>query len=546
VFGHRSGWGRRLVLAEGTALRLGIDFGTTRTVVALSDRGNYPVLGFETAEGTALDHFPSIVAEVGGQLLYGIDAFDAISSSDSGSVPVLRSFKRLLTDGAAIADQPVQVGCQTIGLFDLTVGFLTSLRHAIVKNAKTTLEEGMDAVPTAVVGVPANANSSQRFLTLEAFRAAGYPVIQMMNEPSAAAVEYAHRYRDTVTARRQNVLVYDLGGGTFDASLVSLYGGGHEVLGSRGRSKLGGDDFDAILMELVLSQLDVTRDALGKSACLQLQLRCQAEKERLGPNTRRILVDLEGIDGLGAGGPQKAVAIATSDYYEACDGLVAETMEVVERLLVERLPVGLDADSDSQLAGVYVVGGGSTLPVVGRKLRELFGRRLHRSPHPSASTAVGLAIAADAALDYRVTERLSRSFGVFREADSGKQIAFDSIFSEATLLPGQGSRTELVRRYRPEHNIGHFRYIECGFLDSDGVPGGDITPYAEVYFPFDPSLRRKAETLASVTVERLPEQGALIEERYALDASGVVQLTIRDVENHYETRHTLFRSGETV
>ena len=90
-----------------------------------------------------------------------------------------------------------------------------------------------------MLGVPANANSNQRFLTVEAFRRAGFSVLGLLNEPSAASIEFGHRQKTT-----GRILVYDLGGGTFDVSLVELDAGTHTVLASEGISTLGGDDFD--------------------------------------------------------------------------------------------------------------------------------------------------------------------------------------------------------------------------------------------------------------------------------------------------------------
>jgi molecular chaperone DnaK len=104
------------------------------------------------------------------------------------------------------------------------------------------------------IGVPANANSNQRFLTAEAFRSAGFQVLGMLNEPSAASIEYGHRRRAERKGQpRHTLLVYDLGGGTFDASLVDLVEDTHTVVAAAGLSDVGGDDFDEILAGLALA-----------------------------------------------------------------------------------------------------------------------------------------------------------------------------------------------------------------------------------------------------------------------------------------------------
>ena len=110
-----------------------------------------------------------------------------------------------------------------------------------------------------MVATPANANSNQRFITLEAFRKADFMVLGALNEPSAAAVEYLHRHLKDVGPQspKRYVVVYDLGGGTFDASLVGIADQGHDVLAYRGIAQLGGDDFDATILDMVLEKLGI-------------------------------------------------------------------------------------------------------------------------------------------------------------------------------------------------------------------------------------------------------------------------------------------------
>ncbi len=125
---------------------------------------------------------------------------------------------------------------------------LTGLFSAVLDALRTasSIEGRLEGtVPArAMLGVPAQANSAQRFLTLEACRRAGFEVAGLVNEPSAASFEFAHRQARSITSRRDLVIVYDLGGGTFDASLLRLSGTDHEVLDSFGVNRLGGDDFD--------------------------------------------------------------------------------------------------------------------------------------------------------------------------------------------------------------------------------------------------------------------------------------------------------------
>ncbi|MEZ4236833.1 MAG: Hsp70 family protein [Myxococcota bacterium] len=228
-------------------MQLGIDFGTTRTIVAVRDRGNFPVVGFERPDGSVVDHWPTVVATDGQQLEFGWDAVDRLS--DRGWT-VVRSIKRLLV--GAGPEGLARVGGVEMPIHDLLVRFLGALRRDLLE--RSNLLAGDDRDIEAWVAVPAGAGSAQRFLTLDAFRRAGFDVAGMLNEPSAAGLEFAHRYRKAITAQREDVLVYDLGGGTFDVSLVRMGDGSHLVRSHAGDNRLGGDDFDRLLAEMVLAE----------------------------------------------------------------------------------------------------------------------------------------------------------------------------------------------------------------------------------------------------------------------------------------------------
>ncbi len=506
-------------------MRLGIDFGTTRTVVAYADRGNFPIVSFVSDGGESLDAFPSMVAERRGALRFGLDV---LSVAHDPSWTLLRSFKRLLSSADASAARLVEVGSSKVPLLSLLTDFLRALRAALLE--RSNLPEAILADPAmrAVVAAPANALGAQRFLTLDAFRRAGFEVTAMLNEPSAAGFEYTHRWRSTLSARREHVVVYDLGGGTFDASLVRMSGTSHEALMTAGLPELGGDDFDEVLAKLALREAGIDRASLPAGARVVLAEECREAKERLGPNAKKILLDLDRVQRAApAFGPDvpRQVTLETRAFYEACAPLVQATLDAMQ-------PV-VDRSAD-QLAGIYVVGGASSLPAVGRALRERFGRRVHTSPYPSAATAVGLAIASAGDAKLSLVDRFSRTFGVFREGGDGRAVTFDPIFTRETELPpaGEGPRVK-ERVYRAAHNLGHYRFIECHTLDPNGAPDGMITPAVDVLFPFDATLRGR-DDLFGVDVMRLPGEGPLVRERYALDAHGLVELTITDVASGFE------------
>lgn len=513
-------------------MRVGIDLGTTRTIAAAADRGNYPVVGFATPAGDVVEHFPTITAEVDGALVHGHAAAEAARTG----APHLRSWKRLL--GRFGPEHRVQIGEQDVSLLELTTAFLEAVGEGLV--AHSNLPQPLSSLPEVVVSVPANAHSSQRFTTLEAYRRAGFPVVAMINEPSAAAIEFAHRYRGRLNDKREQVCVYDLGGGTFDAALVLVAGGHHDVIDTAGVQELGGDDFDSILMEMALEEVEVHPYEIPDDLRLALD-ECRVAKEAIRPNTRRILLELEALGELA---PDEPVVLDVADYYARLEPLVARSIEA----LGEVMAVGAhDADvadmkkaaAVAGVAGVYVVGGGSGLPLVARRLRERFGRRVHRSVYPAAATAIGLAIASEDEHQPPVTERFTRHFGVFRERDAGANVAFDSVFPRGTPMPGPGGDPlRVVRRYRARHNVGHFRFIECGALDERHEPRGDISPHRTIRFPYCRQVRN-GSSLDAVPIRRLEAEGPLIEECFEVDAAGVVEVTIVDLEDGYSERFVL-------
>src|SRR6478735_5631713 len=478
---------------------LGLDFGTTHTVVAHGDRGNYPVVSFLDEDGDARDHFPSVVADDAGTLVYGFAALEAARRG----MPCARSFKRVLAEPRVTPDTLMRLGEREVPLFDVLTGYFAAVLDAL--RTASSIQGRLDAStpPRAVLGVPAQAGSAQRFLTLEACRRAGFDVAGLVNEPSAASFEFAHRQARSITSRRDLVIVYDLGGGTFDASLLRLSGTHHEVLDSFGVNRLGGDDFDQALATAALDAAGRSGTELTEASSAGLLEECREAKERIGPQSRRVAAEVPAADGR----PSTPVTVPVDDFYAAVTPLVAATTDAMEPLVQSlRSPEG-DGDELPGVAGIYIVGGASGLPLVPRLLRSRFGRRVHRSPMPSASTAIGLAIAADPDAGFSLRDRLSRGFGVFREREGGAAVSFDPVLdrslrtSDALGDPASAEPVVVTRRYRAAHNIGWFRFVEYSSVDDQGEPRGDLTPVAQIVFPFDPELQRTVGQTGGAGVE---------------------------------------------
>jgi molecular chaperone DnaK len=504
-------------------MRLGIDFGTSRIVVAVADRGNYPVVSFETPEGEAVEWIPPVIGVCGNEVAYGWEAWRQYGSPGWNH---LRTIKSVLA--AAGPQSLVQFGAVALSVQELLAGLAHQVRADLY--GRSNARPAPDEVLEAVLGVPALANSNQRYLTVEAFTRAGFHVRALMNEPSAAAVEFGHRKAGV--QEPESVLVYDFGGGTFDVSLVRREENAFQVLASESLPALGGDDFDDVLAELALRQAGRLEERPGLNQAQEFLLieECRQKKEAIHPNSRKITLELDAVC---AGWGEVAVPVAA--YYEACLPMVEETLALTEQVLEKSGSPG-----QGKPPVLYLTGGASELPLVSRMVRERFGRRVHRSAYMRSATAIGLAIHAEGALPAPLRERFTRHFGLWREAEGGDRIVFDPLIRRGAPLPHTGAPPmRLKYAYSPAHNIGHYRFLECTALDEAGTPTGDLTPWDEIRFPFDPRLAGLAD-LTGIPVERDDVAAdQRIEEEYEVSSSGTITVRLRNVTADYQREFSL-------
>ena len=490
-------------------MRLGIDFGTTRTVVAAVDGGRYPLATFDRGDGF-VDHVPGVAAIDGnGALRTGWEAARLLGEPRG---PVLRSIKRVVASLAP--DDPVP-GFDCTAL-ELCTEFLAELRRAIVRSSNLDARE--DDPLEAMIAVPANASSRQRYLTLEAFRAAGFEVAGMVNEPTAAAIDYAHRNLRDVgpSSPKRYVVVYDLGGGTFDTAAVSLRDNRFELLATDGIARLGGDDFDELILEMALESAGARDSDLSPSTRVRLLESCREIKERLTPNSKKLLVDLSPAL------PEGEATIEASALYERARPLIDATLEPIARVFARLAERGVDPEDARQLGAVYLVGGAVGFPAVGRALREVYKRKLKLAPSPHAATAIGLAIAADPEAQVFVREAVTRWFGVWREAEHGREKVFDPIL-EKNALPSDGEPIVVTRSYSPAHAVGHLRFLECSRLE-DGEPAGDLTPWRELLVDYVPDAGGDRTELARTRLPSVTDDEVV--ETYVYDHEGKVSVEI--------------------
>ena len=222
--------------------------------------------------------------------------------------------------------------------------------------------------------------------------------------------------------------------------------------------------------------------------------------------------------------------IPMAEVARACKPLIDRTIETMEPLS------SLLNGANSDIAGIHLVGGTTSLPIVPRRLRELCGRKVHRSPHPTPATAIGLAVAADAGT-LGIGDRLSRGFGVFRETESGGGIEFDVLTDQTTRIAGT---TIITRKYRCRHNIGVFRFVEFSRTDAIGEPVGDLIPPRYRRFPpLDETLQHSSAEFDADQVEvQETNNGHVIEETYTILETGMITATITDVDTGWSITAT--------
>lgn len=508
--------------------RLGIDYGTTNTVVVCADRGRYPLVPHvtDTSIGRiAREVFPSffVYDTSTGGLRFGAEAERSLAEPGAAQryIPI-RSFKRFFrnyVDGMRIATESIPGG------LDMRESFqqFTQAIHASVRNSGIV---GPGEPLEAVLTWPANANGAQRHLTRSAFKEAGFTVISTLNEPSAAAIELAdrivHGNRAKARQTKMTVAVFDLGGGTFDASVVRINATEYTVLGSAGIENLGGDDFDAVLAEIFCEKLKITFQSLSPFHRTLLLMHACREKERLSlGQSRTLTLDPEEI-GL-SGNPIKVTASA----YEK------QLTELIEPA-VEKLEDVIKAAGDDELETIYLVGGSSKLPLVSKLIARRFPKvKLFSTDKPFSATSMGAAIQSVETM--RVHEVFARHFGVIRLADHGTREIFVPVFQAGLRLPARGEApisTEV--RYQPCHNIGRFRYLECTAVDAQGKPEAGLRAWSEILFPYDHTLAINEPLPADQIVHRNDLAGEAVE-TYTCDSDGIITVQMKRADGQSRT-----------
>ena len=344
---------------------IGIDLGTTNSCVAVLEGGEPAVI--PNAEGMRTT--PSVVAFAkSGDLLVGDVAKRQAATNVSRTIS---SIKREMGTDTRIKIDGKDFSPQEISAFIL---------KKLKKDAEAYLGE---TVSEAVITVPAYFNDAQRQATKDAGRIAGLNVLRIINEPTSAALAYGLDH-----GKPQKIMVYDLGGGTFDVSLIEIGDNLIEVLATAGDNRLGGDDFDARLTEYIVQEyIRTNRVNLSKDMSAMQRIREAAEEAKKTLSNQTVTtINLPFVATVKGEPVHLEMEITRSKFEELTRDLVDRTEAPVRKVLSD------GGVSVSELGMVLLVGGSTRMPAVQEKVRQLTGKEPSHSLNPDECVAIGAAV----------------------------------------------------------------------------------------------------------------------------------------------------------
>lgn len=491
---------------------LGIDLGTTNSVLSILQE-NHPII--LPVAGQRL--LPSVVGvSPDGTILVGHPARNQWAVSPERTV---RSIKRRMGSDEKVTMAGRDYSPQEISAFVL---------GAIKEAAQAAL--GHEVV-RAVVTVPAYFDETQRQATLEAGEIAGLQVERIINEPTAAALAYGYGLETGAETDEQlRILVYDLGGGTFDVSIIEFGYGVVDVLATAGDNQLGGDDFDERLATVMAARfheeqgIDLTQDHRAWARLLQA-----AEEAKIGLSSQPFVnVDLEYIAEDSTGLPlHLRQEYSRQEFENLIDDLLARTVDAIDTALT-------DAElTQDQIDRVLLVGGSTRIPAVWELVTERMGQDPHAEIDPDAAVALGAAIQggiiAGAEIDAILVDVTPLSLGIetatFSNSGQVRADQFAVLIRRNTTIPVQQSR-----------------------LFTTLFPGQSEV-MVNVYQGEDP-IASNNTSLGNFMAQELqanrPDGLAEIMINFALDINGILDVTVVDRKSGKQTREQLKASRQRL
>ena len=344
---------------------IGIDLGTTNSCVSVMEGGEAKVIANPEGNRTT----PSVVAFKNGERIVG----DAAKRQLITNKDTVYSIKRLMGTNQKVTLEGKEYTPQEISAMILT--YLKSYAEAYLG----------EKVEKAVITVPAYFNDAQRQATKDAGKIAGLDVVRIINEPTASALAFGS---DKETSKEQKILVYDLGGGTFDVSILDIADGTFEVLSTNGDTHLGGDDFDEAIINWLAdnfkreNNIDLRQD---KMALQRLKEAAEKAKKDLSGMVQT-QISLPFISAGSAGPLHLEATLTRAQFNEMTKGLVERTLIPVRQALKD---AGITANDLHQ---VLLVGGSTRIPAVQEAIKNELGKEPNKSVNPDECVSLGAAI----------------------------------------------------------------------------------------------------------------------------------------------------------
>jgi molecular chaperone DnaK len=371
---------------------IGIDLGTTNSCVAVMENGAPVVI--QNSEGGRTT--PSIVGFTAkGERIVGLPAKNQMVTNPKNTVYSIKRFigHRFseLSGEAKLVPYTVKDNGQDVRVEVTENGSLKEfspqeISAFILQKMKKTAEDYLgQPVTEAVITVPAYFNDSQRQATKDAGKIAGLDVKRIINEPTAASLAFGF---DKDQKSEKTIAVYDLGGGTFDISILELGDGVFEVKATNGDTHLGGDDWDRAIVNWLIDgfKADTGIDLSGDSMALQ-RLREAAENAKIGlSNQTTVDINLPFITADATGPKHLQKSLTRAQFEQMTDSLFEKTKEPCRKAMAD---AGITAD---QIDEVLLVGGSSRMPKVQEIVKQIFGKEGSRAVNPDEAVAVGAAI----------------------------------------------------------------------------------------------------------------------------------------------------------
>ena len=523
---------------------IGIDLGTTNSVVAVMEGKEPKVIA--NKEGNRLT--PSVVAfnDKGETLVGDIARRQAVTNPKRTIYSIKRFMGRRHNE---VGGEEKMVPYEVVGgpedYVKVRAGDKEFTPPEVSAKVLRALKESAEAylghkVNKAVITVPAYFNDAQRQATKDAGQIAGLEVMRIINEPTAAALAYGLEKK-----AQEKIVVFDLGGGTFDVSVLEVADGVFRVISTNGDTHLGGDDFDKTLIDHVADQfkkeqgIDLRKDTM---ALQRLQEACEKAKKELS-SAQSTDINLPFITADANGPKHLQITITRAQFEQMCDALVERCRGPVVQALKDAKLDPKDIDE------VVLVGGSTRIPKVQDLVRKLFGKESHKGVNPDEVVALGAAIQGGVlggdVQDVLLLDVTPLSLGI--ETEGG---IFTKLVERNTTVPTErkqvfstaaDSQTAVtVSVFQGERPMARDNRL-LGQFNLEGIPPAPRgTPQIEVKFDID------ANGILSVSAKDLgsnKEQTVRIEQSSGLNEAEIERMR-RDAESHAEDDKRKYRLAE--